>query len=302
MRANRLIFEATAFDNIIGHLKNSPSITDPRRQFRNDPTGDHKKARAIFHTWAKQRLKGYRAGILRSNVGSSRIAFLSFVGLMQRECGIKVTGIFDIETVRAFEANQDKFTDAYFTAKVKSFYDPKIPKEYYDVVRAIENQSTGGQHWSSTYATYWNYSGKQDFGIGPGQVEPGTYVKDVKGNVQGANFDFANFNHTTDIKMLTKAMSDTIKRKQQIVGDGGTLEQFAKAWNPVNFAKAKAVYSGNKKSTIAVKPKLRPDNIGQNEPDDIEQFKKADTSNQVAKAPAPGVISQIGKFLQGYFQ
>ena len=304
MRHYELTESARMWDNIIANLKQSPSITDPRRQFRNDPGGYHRSSRQIFHTWAKQRMKGYRAGILRSNVPTSRICFLAFIGLMQRECGIPVTGIFDTATVRAFAQNQDKFTDPYISSRVKQYLDPKIPREYYEVVKKIENQSTGGAQWSSAYATYWNYTGNQDFGIGPGQVEPETYNKDVKkyGHAK-SNFDFANFEHVTSIERLTKLMNDAINRKMEIAeAKGGSLEAFAKAWNPDHWDKATAVLrnKGDDNKTVSVpKPKPRPDQVGNKEPDDIEDFK---TNKQVAKAPSKGLVSRIGKVLQGYFQ
>ena len=98
-------------------------------------------------------------------------------------------------------------------------------------------------------------------------------------------------------------MNDAINRKMEIAeAKGGSLEAFAKAWNPDHWDKATAVLrnKGDDNKTVSVpKPKPRPDQVGNKEPDDIEDFK---TNKQVAKAPSKGLVSRIGKVLQGYFQ
>jgi len=299
--------EKDAFDSILFHLKKSPSVSSPKGskgQFANDPGGHHKRARKIFHQWATPRLKGYRAGILRSNVGSSRIAFLTFVGLMQKECGIKMTGIFDMRTVKTFRDNADKFSDEYFTQRVEqeiAASDIKVPRGTIDVVKMIENASTGGKHWSSTYATYWDYGGRTDFGIGPGQVEPPTYNNDVKGSVS-----FGKLEHTTSIKMLTRAMLETIKRKMEIAdarakGKEPTLEEFAKAWNPINFEKAQGIYKDKMmRDNVEVEP-----NVKDKEPEVIKPKLRPDTQPKIEpkiepEQEPPGVLDKIGNIFRGY--
>jgi len=65
--------------------------------------------------------------------------------------------------------------------------------------------------------------------------------------VSGANFDFKKWEHVTSIDMLTKAMTDTIKRKLQIIEPGSGLRDFADAWNHKKFHKADSITAGNPK-------------------------------------------------------
>ena len=141
-------------NQIVSMLKKTPSVDDPIKQFKNDPNRLHHSARSRFRTWAKrQGLKYVSSNIMnRGGAGTTRIAFYSFVGMMQKECGIPVTGILDVTSMRAFIKNANKFSDSYMTSRVEqaiSSSSLKVPRGCIDVVKAIENPDS---NWSSTYA------------------------------------------------------------------------------------------------------------------------------------------------------
>lgn len=250
-----IITEDKTTQSIISLLRKTPKVTSPLDQFKNDPNGWHRKCRLDFRRWAERAgLKFIKQAVF--NRGGANIAMYTLFGMMQKECGLPVTGILDVATMRGFAKNVDKFNDAYISSRVESAIASsgiKVPRGCIDVVKAIENTTSA---WGSTYASYHDINNRLRHGIGPGQVEPTTYRQDVKGS-----FDFGNFNHVTSIDMLTMAMLETIVRKMRIADsyakkegtENTTLEQFARAWNNVNYTKAKGVYA-NKTMRKVVKP------------------------------------------------
>ena len=255
---------------IINLLKKTPTVSSPLEQYTNDPNKVHRTARSNFRDWCKRQGMKYvvRNTLVRGGKGAKKIAFYSFIGLMQNECGMEPTGILDVKTMKSFLDNASRFSDSYITQRVESEINSssyKVPRGCVDVVQRIENQGDG---WSSTYATYHDINNVLDFGVGPGQVEPPTY-----GDI-GGKFRFDNFNHMTSIYMLTNLMMETIQHKMKFADrratknnrEFATLEDFAISWNPVHFGKAKSIYGDNipMRDEVSVKkPLTRPDNLGQ---------------------------------------
>jgi hypothetical protein len=84
---------------------------------------------------------------------------------MQRECGIPVTGVFDVSTMRGFAQNANRFSDSYISARVEQAISKskfKVPRGCIDVVKAIENPVNA---WTSAYASYHDVNGNLDSGI-----------------------------------------------------------------------------------------------------------------------------------------
>jgi hypothetical protein len=313
MRVLEVILEKESdglLNNLIGNLKKTPKVKGPIEQFKNDPNKIHSSARAKFRQWATRSGLAYlNTNVMeRGSAGTTRIAFYSFVAMMQKECGLPVTGILDVATMRGFANNQSKFSDSYMNSRVEKAIASSginVPRGCIDVVRAIENKVSS---WTSTYATYHDRNGKLDFGIGPGQVEPKTY-----GDVKGGTFDFGNLDHVASINLLTKAMIETINLKMYSAdriakkedSEITTLEHFAKAWNYKNYSKAKGVYGNDQPMRpglkTSLKPKLRPDPNAPKTPPT-----KPDKTTPVVDVPdEPSYFdkakSGIGKMIRGYF-
>lgn len=310
MRVLEVILEKESdglLNNIIGNLKKTPKVKGPIEQFKNDPNKIHSSARAKFRQWAERAgMKFVKQAIF--NRGGANIAMYTFIGMMQRECGLPVNGILDVATMRGFANNQSKFSDSYISARVENAIASnsiKVPRGTIDVVKAIENTTSA---WGSTYASYHDINNRLRHGIGPGQVEPTTYRQDVKGS-----FDFGNFNHVTSIDMLTTAMLETINLKMYSAdriakkedSEITTLEHFAKAWNYKNYGKAKGVYGNDQPMRpglkTSLKPKLRPDPNAPKTPPT-----KPDKTTPVVDVPdEPSYFdkakSGIGKMIRGYF-
>ena len=260
MLLEEVINEDADAQSIISLLKKTPKVTKPLDQFKNDPNLWHKKCRLDFRRWAERAgMKFVKQAIF--NRGGANIAMYTFIGMMQRECGLPVNGILDVATMRGFAKNVEKFNDGYISARVENAIASnsiKGPRGTIDVVKAIENTTSA---WGSTYASYHDINNRLRHGIGPGQVEPTTYRQDVKGS-----FDFGNFNHVTSIDMLTTAMLETIVRKMRIADsfakkegtENTTLEQFARAWNNVNYTKAKGIYANKPMRDVIKTAKVPP--------------------------------------------
>ena len=231
---------------IISILKKTPTAqrSGSKGQFKNDPGKLHASARAKFREWCiRQGMSYVNPNIM--NRGGSKIRFYTFVGMMQRECGIPTSGVLDVSTMKGFMENSNKFSDNYINSRVESSISSSgvnVPRGCIDVVKAIENPVNA---WTSAYASYHDVNGNLDSGIGPGQVEPKTY-----GDVKGGTFNFANWDDVTSIEKLTKLMLETILLKMKF-GDRiakkegretATLEDFARAWNYKHFSKAKNIY------------------------------------------------------------
>ncbi len=283
-------------NQIISMLKKTPSVDNPISQFKDDPNKVHSSARSRFRSWAtRQGLSYVNANVMqRGGAGTTRIAFYSFVGMMQKECGIAVTGILDVSSMKAFVKNANKFSDSYMTSRVEQAIagsSLKVPRGCIDVVKAIENPDS---NWSSTYATYHDRNGKLDFGIGPGQVEPKTYSE------TGGKFNFGNFNHTTSIDMLTNIMLEAIilkmKYADRLAKKAGkettTLEDFARAWNYKNFGKAKGVYGDGTPMRPEMVTKAPPARPAELEP----KVDKTSIDKAVKKAIEPEPKQEPGYF------
>ena len=267
MLVKDIIFEkedntAELGQRIINLLKKTPSVDSPLLQFKKDPNKIHNSARSSFRMWCKRMgLKYVHSNVMmRGGPATTRIAFYAFVGMMQKECGISVNGILDVKTMKGFISSSSKFSDSYISNRVENAIASssfKVPRGCIDVVKAIENP---GKNWGSTYATYHDITGRLDFGVGPGQVEPKTY-----GDI-GGSFDFGNLEHMTSIDMLTNMMLETIQHKMKFADiiakknkrDEATLEDFAKAWNPVNFGKAKKIYGEGQPMRSVIKASPTP--------------------------------------------
>ena len=301
-------------NSIVAILKKTPSVKKPLEQFKNDPNKFHSTARSRFRTWATRSGLSYvQTNVMRrGRGGTKRIAMYSFVAMMQKECGVPVTGILDTQSMRAFINNAGKFTDSHISSRVESAIassSVKVPRGCIDVVQAIENP---GKNWGSTYATYHDRNGKLDFGIGPGQVEPATYKE------TGGSFDFSDLDSIASIDKLTVIMLEAINLKMQyadrIAKKEGkeitTLEDFARAWNYKNYDKAQTVYGDNKpmRDTPSTKPKEKP----KTEPklpdvpkDDIDKaINKALSPDADVQKTEPGYIDKLktgfGNILRGY--
>lgn len=299
-------------NNIISLLRKSPSVDSPRGsngQFKNDPDNYHRQARAQFRNWCRRQGLRY-VGPNIMNRGGSAIRFYTFVGLMQRECGIRVTGILDVSSMRSFIENSDKFNDSYISSQVEKHISGstlKVPRGCIDVVKAIENYTDS---WTSAYASYHDINGRLDSGIGPGQVEPNTYSEG------SGRFDYANFDHVTSLKKLTDLMMEGIQLKMPYAdrlanraqAPTTTLEHFAKAWNFKHYDKAAGVYGQDepmRPDIQPIRPKVRPTDdepettapVTNTEPDDIEDFKEPE-----ADSPSywDRMKSGIGKTLRNY--
>ena len=231
---------------IISILRKTPSAqrSGSKGQFKNDPGKLHRSARAKFREWCiRQGMSYVNPNIM--NRGGSKIRFYTFIGMMQRECGLSASGVLDVSTMKGFIENSNKFNDNYINSRVESSIASSgvsVPRGCIDVVKAIENPVNA---WTSAYASYHDVNGNLDSGIGPGQVEPKTY-----GDVKGGTFNFADWDDVTSIEKLTKLMLETILLKMTF-GDRiakkqgretATLEDFAKAWNYKHYGKAKNVY------------------------------------------------------------
>ena len=301
-------------DNIINLLKKTPKAekAGSKGQFKNDPNKIHASARAKFREWCRmQGLKYVGPNIM--NRGGSRIRFYTFIGLMQRECGIPVTGVFDVSTMRGFAQNANRFSDSYISARVEQAISKskfKVPRGCIDVVKAIENPVNA---WTSAYASYHDVNGNLDSGIGPGQVEPGTY-----GDVKGGSFDFGKFEHVTSLDKLTDLMLEGIQLKMKFAdviakkedSEITTLEHFARAWNYVHYKKAQSVYGLDTpmRMTSSPKPKLRPDTDKPELPKpkpDIKTKTVPKMDNPENPKQEPGYFdrlkSGIGNMVRGYF-
>ena len=307
MLVRDIILEKEEPDNlgnrIINLLKKTPSVNSPIAQYKNDPNQVHKTARSNFRSWCKrQGLKYVVTNTMkRGGPATTRIAFYAFIGMMQKECGMSPTGILDVRTMKTFVEQANRFSDSYISSRVESTISSssfKVPRNCIDVVKAIENPDNS---WSSTYATYHDITGRLDFGIGPGQVEPNTY-----GDI-GGSFDFGNLEHTTSIARLTNIMLETIQHKMpfadRIAKKQGrsvaTLEDFARAWNPINYDKAQKVYGKGipmRDEVKGIKPPLdRPAELDPDTPTDIPKIDKKSVDGAVQKALEP-------KDKQGYMQ
>lgn len=301
-------------NSIVAILKKTPSVKKPLEQFKNDPNKFHSTARSRFRTWATRSGLSYvQTNVMRrGRGGTKRIAMYSFIAMMQKECGVPVTGILDTLSMRAFINNAGKFTDSHISSRVESAIASssiKVPRGCIDVVQAIENP---GKNWGSTYATYHDRNGKLDFGIGPGQVEPATYKE------TGGSFNFGDLDSIASIDKLTVIMLEAINLKMQyadrIAKKEGkeitTLEDFARAWNYKNYNKAQGVYGDNKpmRDTPSTKPKEKP----KSEPklpdvpkDDIDKaVNKALSPDADVQKTEPGYIDKLktgfGNILRGY--
>tara|TARA_R110000851_G_scaffold128783_1_gene261328 strand:- start:551 stop:1558 length:1008 start_codon:yes stop_codon:yes gene_type:complete len=320
--------ESGLANNIVGLLKKTPSVDSPMQQFKNDPQKIHAKARAQFREWAtRQGLAYLHTNVMRRGKGNTtKIAFYTFIAMMQKECGLPVNGILNVSTMRGFVKNASKFSDSHMNSRVESAIannGPKVPRGCIDVVKAIENRVNS---WTSTYASYHDRNGVLDFGIGPGQVEPKTY-----GDVKGGSFDFGNLDHVASIDMLTKAMLETINLKMRFAdrlankdgADTTTLEHFARAWNYINFGKAESVYGKDipmrKGVVTSPRPKSKTDKDAPKDVGDqpaldaaIIKMRKKEADDNAAKANAakanpddPSYFDQmksgIGNMVKGYF-
>ena len=266
---------------IISLLKKTPKAkrAGSQGQFQNDPGKIHAKARAYFRTWCKRNgMKYINPNIM--NRGGSKIRFYTFVGMMQKECGLPVSGVLDVSTMKGFLENSNRFTDNYINSRVEqsiSSSSSSVPRGCIDVVKAIENPVN---LWTSAYASYHDINGRLDSGIGPGQVEPKTY-----GDVKGGTFNFADWDDVTSIQKLTTLMLEAIQLKMgfadRIAKKGGrefaTLEDFAKAWNYKHFGKAKNIYGDAKPMRPEMVTKAPP-----TRPDDLETQPKAPKVDKTA--------------------
>ena len=250
---------------IISILKKTPTAqrSGSKGQFRNDPGGLHRSARAKFREWCIDQGMAY----INPNImgrGGTPIRFYTFVGMMQKECGLPTSGVLDVSTMKGFMENSSKFNDNYINSRVESSIASSgvsAPRGCIDVVKAIENPINA---WTSAYASYHDVNGNLDSGIGPGQVEPKTY-----GDVKGGTFNFADWDDVISIEKLTKLMLDTILLKMRF-GDRiakkegretATLEDFAKAWNYKHYGKAKSIYGDNtpmRPEMVVTAPLKRP--------------------------------------------
>ena len=302
---------ASLGDNIVNLLRKSPAVNSPRGskgQFKNDPNNYHQQARAQFRNWCRrQGLKYIGPNIM--NRGGSKIRFYTFIGIMQRECGVPVTGILDVSSMRSFIDNSDKFNDSYMNAKVEQSINNsvhKVPRKCVEVVKAIENSVDS---WTSTYASYHDVNGKLDSGIGPGQVEPATYRDG------GGSFNYANFDDVTDIKKLTDLMIEGIQLKMPFAdrlakneqAKTTTLEHFARAWNHKHFNKAAGVYGKDEPMRPSVKskrPKARPSDDDTKLDTKVAQTPEPKTKPTKEPEAEPGywdsIKSGIGKTIRNY--
>tara|TARA_S200000501_G_scaffold85868_1_gene78611 strand:+ start:9658 stop:10641 length:984 start_codon:yes stop_codon:yes gene_type:complete len=266
---------------IISILKKTPTAqrSGSKGQFKNDPGGLHRSARAKFREWCISQGMAYiNPNIM--NRGGTPIRFYTFVGMMQKECGLPTSGVLDVSTMKGFMENSSKFNDNYINSRVESSIASSgvsAPRGCIDVVKAIENPINA---WTSAYASYHDVNGNLDSGIGPGQVEPKTY-----GDVKGGTFNFADWDDVTSIEKLTKLMLETILLKMKFGDriakkDGretATLEDFGKAWNYKHYGKAKSLYGDGvpMRDKLVTKPPLK-------RPAELEPSKKEPTVDKTA--------------------
>ena len=90
MRVLEVILEKESnglLNNLIGNLKKTPKVKGPIEQFKNDPNKIHSSARAKFRQWAARSGLAYlNTNVMeRGSAGTTRIAFYSFVAMMQKE-------------------------------------------------------------------------------------------------------------------------------------------------------------------------------------------------------------------------
>ena len=315
MLVKQIITEDTTAQTIISYLRKSPKVTKSggKGQFQNDPDQIHSQARRLFREWCGQQgMKYITQNIMTrgKGKGTSKIAFYTFVGMMQRECGIPVTGVLDVQSMTAFAENAGRFNDTYITNRVERAIGNFKYKGCIKVVKAIENP---GNTWGSTYASY--HGGGKDIGIGPGQVEYKTYT-----DVKGGSFDYGNFDHVTSIDMLTSLMLEAIVLKMSFADriakkekrDIATLEDFGRAWNYKHYSKAKSVYGKDIPMRPEMKTKMppnRPNNLGK-QPSQVDKTSIDKAVNKAMQPQQntqsePGYIDKLktglGNLVKGYF-